>query len=270
MKKIKNLLLLCLSALVLISIIAVYNATQSETSYHTFNDWRKECKFDYSCAISPAPGSEDQAIRFEWRREDHDGSRSSKSAEYKTKDYTRSRAFRQTREAWISFKVYFSSETLNADSQAMILTQYHDIPDLHLGEDWRHPISSLSYVNGKLKYSYRGDANLVTREEDGERLYTQPSQTFSLGDMQMDQWHRFVYHHKFDITGKGILEVWHNGKQYSNSNIVLGYNDQKGPYWKFGAYYYDGWSDYSTRVVYFSDVKVILGKASYAEILSLS
>ncbi len=232
------------------------------------SNWKKECKFSYSCQVTAAPDGVKQAIRFEWQKKDYDGSRSSKSAEYRTISYTRFPEFRKTREAWISFKIYFSSEMMGIDSQPMILTQYHDIPDIHLGEDWRHPITALSYVNGKLNYSYRGDTNSVTQKDNGEWSYSHPIQEFSLGSVRMDQWNSFVYHHRFDQTGKGLLEIWNNGKYYSRSSLVLGYNDQKGPYWKFGVYYYRGHSDHDTRTAYFSDVNIVLGKASYAEMSS--
>ena len=238
---------------------------EQHSIYSEHADWIKECPFPYSCQLAEAPDGS-TAIRFEWRAKDYDGSRKTTGAEYRTKYYTASDRFNKNREAWIGFSVYFPADSMSADQHPAIITQTHGVPDFDLGEGWLIWTAGLSCVNGALIYSYSGDTRQVTPSTPNVEEFTHPGGKIPLGPIEFDRWHRFVYHHKFDLTGKGLIEIWHNGKQYSRNNIVLGYNDERGPFWKFGFYPYEGKSDHDSRVIFFDDVKVMLGEGSFAQV----
>lgn len=220
--------------------------------------WGKELWFPYSGRVDTAPDGS-RALRVEWRKADYDGKNKTKHAELTTGK------FAPDFEQWIGLRIYFDSKTLGRDSQPVILMQYHETPDFKEGEDWRNPPVSLSYQNGEVRYSWKGDTNRVTKKEKGKWLYTQTG-SMPLGEVKPDAWNTFVFHHKFDPFGKGSVELWFNDKYFQKQNIQLGYHDERGPYLKFGFYYYAGKSDFPSRVAWFDDVKLGDEKSSYAEV----
>lgn len=226
--------------------------------------WGKELHFPYSGRIETAPDGDknngtNKALRFEWRPADYDGKNRTKHAELKTKKFT------PDLEQWLGLRIYFDSKTLGRDSQPVILMQYHETPDFKEGESWRNPPVSLSYKDGQISFGWKGDTNRVTKKEGGKWVYTQTG-GIPLGGAKLDSWNTFVFHLKFDPFGKGRVEIWFNDKYFQKDNIQLGYNDERGPYLKFGYYYYAGKSDFPSRVAWFDDVKLGDEKSSYAEV----
>ena len=51
------------------------------------------------------------------------------------------------------------------------------------------------------------------------------------------EWEHFVYHTRYTYTGGGFIELWRNGKRLvSLADTGTAYNDDQGPYFKFGIY----------------------------------
>lgn len=112
-----------------------------------------------------------------------------------------------------------------------ILGQFHSTPDIG-DAPGLSPVFAINLVReGTLRFVSRTSAT--------------PLQTFNpkptvLRDVQgiaRERWYRLVGRIVFDYAGRGSVEVWMNGnKIIDRKNIPIGYNDKKGPYWKFGIY----------------------------------
>lgn len=251
----KPTVMLC-AALLLAPLTVLHAAELPQNIHDNFDSgswspaWKKEIPFGYSAKIVDDPAGPGKCLALEWRRADFDGERPSKGVELKTGHYF------PTVEKWSSFRLYFSSRTFGVDSRPVIFAQWHDVPDFKLGEGWRNPITAFSYQNGKIRFNALGDKERLTKGKDGIWEYT-TRKSMELGAPKMDAWNTFLCHHRFDPTGDtGLVEIWFNGQRFALENINVGFNDQTGPYWKFGFYYYEGKSDFESRVALFDDVRI--------------
>jgi hypothetical protein len=252
---------------------------------HTRSTWvvRKSGKvpdlhFDYAGRIDVAPGDEqngNKSFRFEWRQADSDGTNPTRHAELITPSFPYATNSSPKLEQWLGFRIYVDSKTLGPDEQPVVLMQYHDTPGRDANgkptETGRNPMAALSYVNGEFRYGWKGDTKQVTtKDKNGKWIYTQQG-GFPLVPARQG-WNTFVFHHMFDYTGKGSVEIWCNDKYFTRHNIQLGFNDDVGPYLKFGFYWYTGRSvpnppvPNPARVVWFDDVKIGDAKATYADV----
>ena len=93
------------------------------------------------------PAGQGKSLRFEWREADYKGNRKTKGAELRTPKFS------PTEEQWLGFRIYFDREEFGPDTQPVIIMQYHGSPDFDEGEDWRNPVTALSYRDGELSYS---------------------------------------------------------------------------------------------------------------------
>jgi hypothetical protein len=55
-------------------------------------------------------------------------------------------------------------------------------------------------------------------------------------DIQRGHWYDMKITMRFDPSGNGQLDVWRDGVQVVDYSGALGFNDQRGPYWKNGVY----------------------------------
>lgn len=57
------------------------------------------------------------------------------------------------------------------------------------------------------------------------------------GQIERNRWYSNVFRLRFGYRDDAILQWWRDGVLMLDlSNFSMGYNDQKGPYWQFGAY----------------------------------
>ena len=161
----------------------------------------------------------------------------------------------ETGEMWYGFSNLFPAEYFR-DSIPEVIAQWHEIPDWHLGEDWRSPPVSLEIKNDRyyVKVMWASNAVNTNRTKDGEIFY-------DLGPVDREKWNDWVFHIKFRYDDEGVLEVWKNQKKVLNRTGPNSYNDTKYPYFKLGIYKW-AWADTisvstgNSRVLYIDEVNV--------------
>lgn len=166
---------------------------------------------------------------------------------------------------WYGFSTYFPKDGMASDSFAEIVTQWHEPPDFSLGENWRTPPASLNIRNDRLTFGWKYDRRKVT-PDSGQNL---PHESVSLGAVPKDRWVDFVFHMKWDQFGHGVVQGWMDGHQVvDRHNASIGYNDTHAVLLhgdlqirRQGAIHGP-----HQRVVYFDEVRIGDGAASYADV----
>ena len=212
---------------------------------------------DYSAKVVESPVREGKyAIRFEWRAENFKGSNVSKKASlFSGREPT------AKEERWWGFSLYLPAQGMEKDSQSEILAQWHETPDK--GEPWRNPPLTLSHNGGNLQVSWLYDRRKITPPPPWKWDRT----TVKIGPAPKDRWIDWVWHIKWDPFGKGVLEVWMDGKKVVDArDISIGMNDERGNYAGIGLYKYSGKSDHAARVIYFDEVRAGSAQATYADV----
>jgi hypothetical protein len=192
--------------------------------------WGHKLPFAYNAFVTAGPLGCRRCLRFEWRIADWDGTRRTMSAELFT-GY-----FAPTDALYYSYRVFLPASCSDM-AVPLILSQTHDMPDFHLGEVWRHPITDVCLQGGIIRYTYRASVTPVTPlTPDGKPIYTS-EQTFSLGRAVFDAWNYLsVREHLSPCSKNGNIRVQLNDVVVARDGIHIGYNDDLGPFWKFGPY----------------------------------
>jgi hypothetical protein len=165
---------------------------------------------------------------------------------------------------------------LTASPYGEIVFQFHSTPDNVPGETWTtglNPPIALSCDGNTWQLSVRGDDKEVT---------TRPHYLFShladLGAVEKGQWTDWVFHIKWNYDGNGFTRVWKNGEFVLNLNGPNCFNDQVGPYLKFGVYAWylrspekETWKKskamgVKTRIYYHDVVRIADGRGSFAQV----
>lgn len=145
---------------------------------------------------------------------------------------------------WISFSFRWSGQISWEWGSMMSLHSLHEP-----GENAPKPGPfGISLAGGRLALVTRADPRPTsTSRLDG-------IERFSMPHPSAGEWHTVVLHMRLDPRGDGRITFWLDGVQrYQSGAIPLGYNDQRGPYAKFGLY--RGRSDLTT-VMEFANVEV--------------
>lgn len=136
-------------------------------------------------------------------------------------------------EMWIGYAEYLpSAYWSSSDAHNSVIGQLHEIPDWHLGENWRSPPIMKKIVNGRYYFNIMWAADSVNTNatKDGEV-------TLDRGPILMDQWVKWVIQVKFSPTNTGILRVWKNGELIvDRPNMPNCFADKYYPYFKIGFY----------------------------------
>jgi hypothetical protein len=237
----------------------------SEGSSQSAPRWKQsQMQGPYSGRVVDSPvRAGKKAMRFEWRPEGlvegKKSNTSKKATVFTLKDPT------AQEERWWGFSMYLPSEGMEKDSQPEILVQWHGTPDKKKGrkERWRNPPLTLSNNGDQLKLSWIYDPRPATppKWSDWDRRIV------SLGDTPKDRWVDFVFRIKWDPFGKGLLQVWKDGRQVlSEMETAIGFNDLVGTYMGVGIYKYTGTSDHARRVIYFDEVRGASRNGTYADV----
>lgn len=191
------------------------------------------------------------SFRFELNREDtmiNNGKRSEISTTAEAMNVER----------WYLFDIYLPN-TYKPDSTPEILAQWHAIPDWDKHETWRSPPIALQMQDGHWGLSLLWAQNEVnTNKTVSGRDYA------DLGGYKMNRWTSWKFHIRFSYKDDGILEVWKNGASVFKRIGPNYYNDEKGPYFKFGIYKWS-WNKLKAaavykvkrRILYFHDVQIL-------------
>jgi len=146
------------------------------------------------------------------------------------------RAEYQSRQKLTFNHLYSLSYEVNVsvfDSSAvdhLVIGQFHQTSDP--GDYEGFPATEIAIEADNLTVYTAGDSNPVTSKPYPQVLRAKVP-GFGLG-----QWHKIKIMEKFSYSGSGFLSVVLDGSTiYSGSNILNSFNDQFGPYWKFGSYF---------------------------------
>jgi hypothetical protein len=196
--------------------------------------------------VPPVSNSTEDCLRFELRKgefyADLFGKMSFRS-EVNARDFPPIDSIR-----WYRFSLLLPKDFPIEDNR-LILTQWHGADKKYLGEVSRSPTLAFRYSGGRFFITMRHSANRIIR--DASRV---PSETFFETDQfPLGEWHDFLVNAKWSYRDDGYINVWWEGRQVVSYAGPVGYNDDFGPYFKFGVYRDD--SD-KTYVVYFSQVKI--------------
>jgi hypothetical protein len=167
-------------------------------------------------------------------------------------------------EMWYAFAVFFPSNGFAPDSPKEIISQWHQLPDTHLGENAQSPATHLVIEQDKFILGIGYNKALIS---DG--VNPDNHKDYDLGPVTKDTWHEFVFHFIHSIHAEGLVEVWHNG---INVRTHLGgnmYNNVDVPKWKLGIYKWqwngEGTTDTRERILYFDNIRVGNAKATLAD-----
>lgn len=113
-----------------------------------------------------------------------------------------------------------------------VIGQWHQTPDPD--DIAQSPIFATELLAGdafQVVIRYDADRRSVGHAT-AQYLYT------AKAPIQRGRWHYVVEHWNFDWRqgGSGLTQVWLDGKQVADYHGPVGYNDLRGPYFKFGIY----------------------------------
>ncbi|HEL4234371.1 heparin lyase I family protein [Nocardiopsis yanglingensis] len=232
----------------------------SQASVDGIPELQREAPFSYSIKTTPslrAAGSGNASdagsgttYDFDWRMADWDGTRATKGTELRTKPMP------WLKEQWLSFKFFADEKYFAGDSRFSIILQYHSMPDIDLGEEWRNPVSSFVIRGRNIQYDYRSSSERVTPKDASGFIYTNKG-TVQLGAVRFGQWNEVVVHQTFDYYN-GHIKIWMNGKAFEQTGGI-GFNDRRGLFVKFGLYCPER-SDLAEKRISFRDVRMIPAK----------
>jgi hypothetical protein len=137
---------------------------------------------------------------------------------------------------WVAGSVAIQSDTVSPDNVPVIICQVHDTPDD--GEyKSKSPPFALRFQGRDLYLTVQGD--LAARSSGNsrqQRLVKIPNVSRSVLDSK-PVFHHWVTRLRFNRAARGEVDFWWDGVRiYSGKNLVMGYNNTVGGYWKYGIY----------------------------------
>lgn len=210
---------------------------------------KREEPFSYSIIQRQDVEGADFDYRFNWKKSDMNGTRSSKGAEILYSPHKRQLA------QWVAFRFRVLGQYFVNDSAPTIIAQYHAMPDKKLGERPRNPISSLVIESGELYFVFRESKEVVTPGKPGAWEFSSVTK-WKLGHVKYDEWNIVVLRQVINpLLLTGDVYIKFNAMEISRQSVPIGYNDTSPPFFKFGIYCPDG-SDYSEKYVDFLNVSI--------------
>jgi Polysaccharide lyase len=168
------------------------------------------------------------------------------------------------KEMWYSFAVRFPADGYAFDSQKEIISQWHQLADVHLGEKPQSPATHLVIQKDRFILDTGYNTQKVSDGVDPDKR-----KSFDLGPVTKDTWHTFVFHFIHSYKSDGLIEVWHNGKKMLTHKSGNMYNSADMPKWKLGIYKWkwngNGTTDTKKRILYYDNIKVGTAKATLAD-----
>jgi hypothetical protein len=172
------------------------------------------------------------------------------------------------KEYWYGFSIFLPDDYL-PDHIWEIVAQWHGVPDLNEGENWRNPVMALSTTAGRWSWVSRWDAKRNTFA-GGKRRYG-GQHDYDLGPYKRNVWTDWVVHVKWSFGPDGFLQVWKDGEKVIDQPGPNTFNDAKGPFFKMGLY--KGWQDPDTasdavtrRTLYHDEFRMAGADATYEDV----
>jgi len=210
------------------------------------------CDHSFDIVADPVRGGQ-AAARLHLRRDDP---RVEQGMRAELKRYG---LFPMKRERWYGYSLFVPSDYQADDISPEIVTQWHDIPDFHLGETWRPPALSLVMSNGNWTIEQIWESSDPSVSEKSARA------SIPLGAVETGRWHDWVFHLKWSPEADGLLEVWHDGRPVVSKTGPNTYDDAIAPFFKLGIYKLR-WNEESAieqRTLYVDEVRISDRRGSY-------
>ncbi|NID12290.1 polysaccharide lyase [Fibrivirga algicola] len=170
-------------------------------------------------------------------------------------------------ERWYGFSVFLPTD-YKPDPDPEIIAQWHEVPDVQLGETWRSPPIALFSENGLWRL------HVIWAKEPVNTNQTRSGDKFiELGAVEPGVWTDWVFHIRFSWLDDGLIEVYQQGRLLASFPGPNAYNDKSGTYFKAGLYKW-GWmpkndrggSTTTKRVVYFDEIRIGNERATYRDV----
>ncbi|GEM_PF-705195 len=173
---------------------------------------------------------------------------------------------------WLGISIFLPPSWKPDEKSTDILAQLHGVPDKNLGEVYRNPMFNFFVRGDEWFFITKRDSRPVTATDQADMKYEEYGYR-SLGKIVKGEWTSFVFQFRLSYReGEGRINVWKNGKKIvDNYRKGVGYNDQKGPYWKIGNYK-PGWKPghgetaVTRRIHYADEVAVAMGPDRYDDV----
>jgi Polysaccharide lyase len=167
-------------------------------------------------------------------------------------------------EMWYSFAVLFPANGFVPEPENEVISQWHQLPDTHLGENAQSPATHLLVEKDRFILGIGYNKALVS---DG--VNRDNHKDYDLGPVTKDTWHEFVFHFIHSIHAEGLVEVWHNGEKVRTHQGGNMYNNVDMPKWKLGIYKFqwngEGTTDTHERILYIDNIRVGNARATLAD-----
>ena len=202
---------------------------------------------NYSIQSMPEPlGPGETSLRFELRKGEHYSDlfgKTSFRSEVNARDFPPIGSAR-----WYAFSLLIPDDFPIEDNR-LVLAQWHGADKKYLGEARRSPSMAFRYSKGSLCITIRHGADRIVRNAQAVLSKT----LFQANQFPQNAWNDFIIQARWSCKSDGFANIWWNGRQVVRYSGPLGYNDDFGPYFKFGLYRDD--SD-QTYVVLFKHVRM--------------
>lgn len=135
-----------------------------------------------------------------------------------------------------------------SDENRLVVMQWWPQTKTELGEKGRSPSLALRYTEGKYSVTIRHSDLHVVTEPDAVPKKT----VFTSKKIEQGKWNQFTFETKWSFKSDGYVKVWLNQKQVADYQGPVGYDDERGPIFKFGMYRDD---NHKTYVSYFNQCR---------------
>lgn len=186
------------------------------------------------------------SLRFELRKGEHYSDlfgKTSFRSEVSARDFPPIGSAR-----WYAFSLLIPDDFPIEDNR-LVLAQWHGADKKYLGEAPRSPAMAFRYSNGCCSITINHSPYRIVRDAKAVETKT----LFKMEQFPRGSWHDFLIQAKWSYRNDGFVNVWWNGRQVVRYSGPVGYNDDFGPYFKFGLYRDDSAQTY---VAYFHNVRL--------------
>jgi len=197
-------------------------------------------------SVSEPRGSGETSLRFELRKGEHYSDlfgKTSFRSEVNARDFPPIGSAR-----WYAFSILIPDDFPIEDNR-LVLAQWHGADKKYLGEAPRSPVLAFRYSKGCFSITVNHSPCRIIRDTKAVEAKT----LFQTEQFPRSAWNDFLVQAKWSYLNDGFVNVWWNGRQVVHYSGPVGYNDDFGPYFKFGLYRGDSAQTY---VAYFRNVRL--------------
>jgi len=150
-------------------------------------------------------------------------------------------------DVWFSYAIRWSGALPTGDYN--IVSQFNQGPDANDTTPRHAAVLGVHLQGGKLSAEIRGDTHYSSTVDPAART------VWSSAAPPAGQWTHLVVRARLSKdTATGQMDIWRDGVLgYSGTELVNAYNDDQGPYFKFGQY---RWPTSETCAIEFANVEV--------------